>query len=161
VAELVPATGEYLRQILDDTFPRWHDGLDRERYAKFWDAQLLTPWGSRHLDRVAIIEDGRAVSSAKRYDLSARIDGRIRRVLGIGAVFTSPARRGRGYAARLIEMLIEWGAPWRERHERLAGAPSAQRLHPADGADGENAQGGKGGELLIERHPVSPLREGA
>ena len=30
------------------------------------------------------------MSSAKRYDLSARIDGRIRRVLGIGAVFTSP-----------------------------------------------------------------------
>jgi hypothetical protein len=46
-------------------------------------------------------------SSAKRYDLSARIEGRIRRVLGIGAVFTSPARRGRGGARRLLRMMLD------------------------------------------------------
>lgn len=103
----VPATGVYLQQILDDTFPLWNDGLDRERYGRFWDAQRLTPWGSAHLDRVALIEDDVVVSSAKRYDLSARIEGRIRRTLGIGAVFTPPARRGRGAARRLLESMLE------------------------------------------------------
>jgi GNAT superfamily N-acetyltransferase len=107
VAELVPATGRYLRQILDDTFPIWHDGLDRTRYAQFWAAQLGTSWGSAHLDRVALIERRRVVSSAKRYDLSARLDGRIRRVLGIGAVFTAPEHRGRGAATRLLEAMLE------------------------------------------------------
>jgi predicted N-acetyltransferase YhbS len=107
VAELVPATGDHLRQILDETFPLWHDGLDRDRYARYWDAQLRTPWGSTHLDRVALLEDGHVVASAKRYDLSAKFDGRIRRVLGIGAVFTSPACRGRGHAGRLLEAMLE------------------------------------------------------
>jgi GNAT superfamily N-acetyltransferase len=107
VSNLVPATGEYLEQILDDTFPLWNDGLDRERYGRFWQAQLLTPWGSAHLDRVALVDDGRVICSAKRYDLSARIEGRIRRVLGIGAVFTSPEKRGTGVARRLLEQLLE------------------------------------------------------
>jgi predicted N-acetyltransferase YhbS len=107
VAELVPATDAYLQQILDDTFPIWNDGLERERYARFWEAQLATPWGSTHLDRVAIVDGDAVVCSAKRYDLSARIDGRIRRVLGIGAVFTSPARRGGGAASRLLELMLE------------------------------------------------------
>lgn len=103
----MPATGDYLRQILDDTFPLWNDGLDRERYARYWEAQLRTPWGSAHLDRVALVDAGEVISSAKRYDLSARIEGRIRRVLGIGAVFTPPARRGRGAARRLLEAILD------------------------------------------------------
>ncbi len=107
MAELVPATGAYLQQILDETFPIWNDGLDRDRYAQFWEAQLRTPWGSTHLDRVALLDQGAVVCSAKRYDFSARIDGRIRRVLGIGAVFTSPRRRGRGAATRLLEAVLE------------------------------------------------------
>lgn len=107
MAELVPATGEYLRQILDDSFSHWNDGLDRGHYAQFWEAQLRTPWGRAHLDRVALVTNGAVVSSAKRYDLSARLDGRIRRVLGIGAVFTAPAKRGQGAAGRLLESMIE------------------------------------------------------
>lgn len=107
VPQLVPATGDYLRQILDDTFLIWNDGLDRDRYARFWDAQRLTAWGASHLDRVALVEDGALISSAKRYDLSARIEGRIRRVLGIGAVFTPPEKRGHGASARLITAMLE------------------------------------------------------
>jgi GNAT superfamily N-acetyltransferase len=107
LAELVPATGEYLRQILPETFPIWNDGLEFSHYVQFWEAQLNTTWGAGHLDRVALLENGRVLSSAKRYDLSARVDGRIRRVLGIGAVFTSPARRGRGGAERLISAVLE------------------------------------------------------
>jgi GNAT superfamily N-acetyltransferase len=107
VAELVPATGEYLRQILHETHPIWNDGLDPQRYAQFWEAQLRTPWGMAHLDRVALVEEGVAMSSAKRYGLSARIDGRIRRILGIGAVFTPPSRRGRGAARRLLEAMLD------------------------------------------------------
>ena len=105
--DLVPATGDYLEQILRDSYALWNDGLAPERYARFWEAQLRTPWGRTHLDRVALVESGAVICSAKRYDLSARIEGRIRRVLGIGAVFTAPARRGRGAAQRLLEAMLE------------------------------------------------------
>ena len=107
MAHLIPAAGDHLRQILSETFPIWNDGLEFDRYVQFWEAQLRTPWGAAHLDRVALVDDGRVMSSAKRYDLSARLDGRIRRMLGIGAVFTSPARRGQGAAQRLLEVILE------------------------------------------------------
>lgn len=107
VTGLVDATGRYLDQILDETFPLWNDGLNRQQYARFWEAQRRTPWGATHLDRVALLDGDDVLCSAKRYDLSARIEGRIRRVLGIGAVFTSPAKRGRGAAGRLLETMLD------------------------------------------------------
>lgn len=104
---VVPAVGAVLERILDDTHPSWHDGLSREHYGKFWAAQLKTPWGASHLDRVALVDGPHVVSSAKCFDLSLRLDGRIRRVLGIGAVFTPPAYRGRGHARELITRILE------------------------------------------------------
>ena len=104
---VVPATGAVLEQILTDTFPLWNDGLSREHYAKFWAAQLKTPWGQSHLDRVALVDGPHVLCSAKRYDLSLRLDGRIRRALGIGAVFTATAHRGRGFARELMARLLD------------------------------------------------------
>jgi GNAT superfamily N-acetyltransferase len=104
---VVPATGDVLERVLDDTYPLWNDGLSHDAYRRQWAAQLKTPWGSAHLDRVALVDGPHVVSSAKRYDLSLRLDGRIRRVLGIGAVFTAPAHRGRGGARELIARMIE------------------------------------------------------
>ena len=105
--QVVPAVGPVLEQVLDDTHPLWHDGLSREHYAKQWAAQLKTPWGRQHLDRVALVDGPHVLCSAKRYDLSLRIDGRIRRVLGIGAVFTAPAHRGRGCARELLTRMLD------------------------------------------------------
>ena len=105
--QVVPATGAVLEQVLNDTFSLWHDGLSRENYGKAWAAQLKTPWGRQHLDRVALVDGPHVLSSAKRYDLSLRIDGRIRRVLGIGAVFTAAAHRGRGCARELLTRMLD------------------------------------------------------
>ena len=105
--QVVPATGPVLEQVLADTHGLWSDGLSRENYGKAWSAQLKSPWGRQHLDRVALIDGPHVLSSAKRYDLSVRFDGRIRRVLGIGAVFTASAHRGRGCARELITRMLE------------------------------------------------------
>lgn len=105
--QVVPATGAVLDQVLTDTFPIWNDGLTHENYAKYWAAQLKTAWGRSHLDRVALVDGPHVLCSAKRYDLSLRLDGRIRRALGIGAVFTAPAHRGRGFARELIARMLD------------------------------------------------------
>ena len=104
---VVPAIGAVLEQVLNDTFPLWNDGLSRENYAKLWAAQLKTPWGQSHLDRVALIDGPHVMCSAKRYHLSLRLDGRIRSVLGIGAVFTATAHRGRGCARELLMRMLD------------------------------------------------------
>ena len=105
--QVVPATGAVLEQVLNDTFPLWNDGLSRDNYARQWAAQLKTPWGQAHLDRVALVDGPHVMASAKRYDLSLRIDSRIRRVLGIGALFTAPAHRGRGCARELLTRMLD------------------------------------------------------
>jgi GNAT superfamily N-acetyltransferase len=104
---LLPAAGPILERILGDTYLLWNDGLSRENYGRFWAAQLKTTWGAAHLDRVALIDGPHVLSSAKRYDLALRLDGRIRRALGIGAVFTTPAFRGQGFGRELLSRVLD------------------------------------------------------
>ncbi len=107
-ATLVPATGALLEEILDETYPLWGEGLSRAASGRYNRAQLKTAWGSAHLRRVALVSpDGGLLSTAKRYDLHARLHGRRVRALGIGAVFTPARLRGRRLALALLERLLE------------------------------------------------------
>jgi predicted N-acetyltransferase YhbS len=111
--KLVPATGPLLEEILDESYDIWGEGLTRQAYGRYNAAQLRTEWGRAHLDRVALVDAGagrRVLATAKRYDLTARLDAARCRVLGIGAVFTPPAARRQGHARRLVEMLMAQAA---------------------------------------------------
>jgi predicted N-acetyltransferase YhbS len=103
---LTPAEGPLLDQILEANYDIWNEGLSRPAYRKWWTAQLATSWGREHLRRTALVDGGDVLASAKEYLFTATLDGRTVRVLGLGAVFTQPAHRGRGSAAALIEQLI-------------------------------------------------------
>ena len=112
---LVIADGSLLEHIFDNTYPIWNEGLTRAAYGQWNNAQLKTKWGSRHLQRFALLDsDGSLLASAKRYRIDVRLDGREGWMAGIGAVFTPESRRGRGNATKLLELLIE--------QERAAGA---------------------------------------
>lgn len=107
---VVVAEGALVEQIIRTTYPLWNEGLTPHAYAQWNAAQLRTAWGSRHLQRVALLDDdGTLLATAKRYRFAARLDGRDVRVLGIGAVFTPEDRRRRGHAAALIEQLVDAG----------------------------------------------------
>ena len=112
---LVVAEGALLDHIFDHTCPIWNEGLTRAAYGQWNLAQAKTPWGSRHLQRFALLDEhGNLLASAKRYRHDIRLDGREGWMAGIGAVFTPVAVRGRGHASRLVEMLVA--------RERAAGA---------------------------------------
>ena len=104
-----PPHNRLLDQILDESWPQWGDGLTRDAYGQWNAAQLRTPWGRSHLARVALVDDGRLLASAKRYRFAVLLDGQQVSATGIGAVFTPPAERGRGHASRLIEQLCDEG----------------------------------------------------
>jgi predicted N-acetyltransferase YhbS len=110
MADLVPAEGRILDAIFDASFGIWHDGMTRPRYARFYQAQKLTRWGAAHLSRWALVDGAEVLASAKEYALRAVLDGHAVEALGIGAVFTQPAHRGRGHARDLIERLIDRAA---------------------------------------------------
>jgi GNAT superfamily N-acetyltransferase len=104
---LITAGTALRKQILDETYPIWGEGLTRAAYGQWNEAQRRTDWGQAALRRVALVEDGVLLASAKRYDFAAPLGGRPVRVLGIGAVFTPPARRGKGYGRAIVEAMIE------------------------------------------------------
>jgi len=95
------------QRVLDHTFPIWNEGLSRDSYSRWNEAQLRTAWGRSHLQRIALVNDsGDLLATAKRYRLDVRVDQREGWMCGIGAVFTPADRRGHGYATRLIEMML-------------------------------------------------------
>src|SRR5436190_3089028 len=108
--DLVPAEGAILDRIFADTFDIWHDGLNPAGYRRHYAAQRGTAWGRSHLHRWALVDGGEVLASAKVYDFAAVLDGRSIRVIGLGAVFTDPAHRGRGHARMLIERLLDRAA---------------------------------------------------
>jgi len=110
MAILIRAEGHHLDQILEASYDLWHDGLSRRAYAQFYAAQTATAWGRRSLERYALVEGADVVASAKIYTFEAVLDRRPVRVVGVGAVFTQPARRGRGAARELIERLLTLAA---------------------------------------------------
>src|SRR3954470_7568858 len=105
--ELVHADAAALEQILDASFALWNDGLSRPAYARYDAAQLKTAWGGRNLTRLALVDGGRVLASAKLYAFGAVLDGRRVRVLGIGAVFTQPAHRGCGHGRDLVGRVVD------------------------------------------------------
>jgi hypothetical protein len=110
VAFIAAATPEQLTEILDETFPLWGEGLDRAGYERYNVAQRETRWGSRHLQRLVLSDGRRWLSSAKRYELEGRLDGRDVRILGIGAIFTPTEARRRGHAADLVRRMLDQAA---------------------------------------------------
>lgn len=95
-----------LEAILDGTYPIWGEGLSRSAYGAWNRGQMATEWGRKHLRRMALINGGTLLASAKRYDFHAMVGGRPVPVLGIGAVFTPETQRGRGHARALIDLMI-------------------------------------------------------
>jgi GNAT superfamily N-acetyltransferase len=104
---IVPAAGDLLERILDGTFVIWNEGLSRAAYGQWNRAQLRTPWGRRHLQRFASIDErGHVLATAKQYRFDVRSGEREGWMCGIGAVFTPPEQRGRGYASALVAELV-------------------------------------------------------
>src|SRR5438876_2974233 len=104
---LVSADGALLDAILDATFTIWHEGLSRDAYGRWWQAQLRTAWGRARLRRFALVQGSEVLASAKEYRLRGVLDGRPLEIAGIGAVFAQPLHRGHGHAADLVERLLD------------------------------------------------------
>jgi GNAT superfamily N-acetyltransferase len=105
---LVAAEGPLLEQIFDLTFSVWNEGLSRRAYSQWNSAQMRIPWARGRFHRFALLDAaGRVLASVKRYRYDIRLDGRDGWMCGLGAVFTPPDQRGRGYASQLIERVLD------------------------------------------------------
>lgn len=95
-----------LLPVFKETYHIWSPGLSPEKYRQYLKLQLTHPWSRKNYRYVVHRDNERIVSSCKLYTLTLQSRGRSFKFGGIGAVFTQPNARGRGYAAALIEQII-------------------------------------------------------
>jgi GNAT superfamily N-acetyltransferase len=125
--EIIRADGAVLERILDTTYPTWHEGLSRQAYGQWNVAQTRLPWAATHLARLALVDDdGTLLATLKRYRYDVRLDGHVGVMCGLGAIFTPPEHRGRGYASRLIDGVLE-----EEQREGVSMAGLFSEIGPA------------------------------
>jgi Acetyltransferase (GNAT) domain len=96
-----------LDSVVDAT---WYEGLDPNSYGKFYAALMKTAWGRLRQSRFALMDGEDLLASAVQYDFSGRLDGRVRRICGIGSVFTNPAHIGPGHVPAMFEKLLDQAA---------------------------------------------------
>jgi GNAT superfamily N-acetyltransferase len=106
--------GDELRELSDperDAYfrgvqPIWGGGLSEERFVAFQrrlaDAREA---GERHR-LIGFFDGDRLLAAMKAYDLRGSCASKPLNILGIGAVFTPPPLRRRGYARRMLELVI-------------------------------------------------------
>jgi GNAT superfamily N-acetyltransferase len=97
---------EYVRDVLPHTFELWADGRTYEAYVADFVAAAAA--GLARRGHVAGLRDGATVTaSCKLYSREMHWGERSLRATAIGAVFTAPALRGRGYATAMLGALLD------------------------------------------------------
>jgi GNAT superfamily N-acetyltransferase len=101
------APDRYAREVLPQTAALWAGRRDFDTYV----AQTLeiarSPYGRRWYRTAALYAGDAMVASFKRYGRTLYAGGERLRASGIGAVFTPPEYRGRGYASAMLAMELD------------------------------------------------------
>lgn len=97
----------YVREVLPLTAALWAGNRSFDRYAEHTLEIAQSGYGRRHYRTMGFYEDGRLVASFKRYERTIVNGGERLRATGIGAVYTPPACRGRGYASAMLAMELD------------------------------------------------------
>jgi GNAT superfamily N-acetyltransferase len=98
---------EYARVVLPASATLWAEGRTPEEYAGDFRRVATSAYGRRRFRTLGITIDGVLVASCKRYERELRCGERSYRAVGIGAVFTPPELRGRGYASAMLGALLD------------------------------------------------------
>lgn len=120
------AADEYVRTVLPETLPLWGGQRDLATYVNDFRAVAESAYGRRRRFTVGVRDENGIACSCKVYDREFRWGEKRLRATGIGAVFTPPALRGRGYASAMLGALLD--------QERDAGRDLAflfSDIHPA------------------------------
>jgi predicted N-acetyltransferase YhbS len=106
--KLVPLDAQrYARDVLPLTAPLWAGVRDLQTYAAQTTELARSGYGRRHYRTIGCVEGGALVTSCKRYERTLHWEARRIRAIGIGALFTPPEFRGRGYASAMLAALLD------------------------------------------------------
>ncbi|HEY1976535.1 MAG TPA: GNAT family N-acetyltransferase [Candidatus Baltobacteraceae bacterium] len=96
----------YARLVMPQTAPLWGGG-DLDAYVARWLGIARSRFGRKHYRTVGLYENRTLLASLKEYDRTILDGSRRLRAVGLGAVFTPEALRGRGYATAMIAAVLD------------------------------------------------------
>jgi predicted N-acetyltransferase YhbS len=97
----------YVRDVLPHSAELWSGTRSYDQYVGDFRAIAASGFGKRRFRTLGFEVDGVTVSSCKRYQRELRCGERTFSAAGIGAVFTPPAHRGKGYATAFLGALLD------------------------------------------------------
>ncbi|HEX4381452.1 MAG TPA: GNAT family N-acetyltransferase [Myxococcales bacterium] len=100
-------TGEERSAYLRGIHPIWGGLLDEPRFLAFQRRLADAPEAHDRYRMLGWFEGDRLLSALKTYELQGASAGRPLRVLGIGAVYTPPSLRRKGYAFAMLRDALE------------------------------------------------------
>jgi predicted N-acetyltransferase YhbS len=100
-------SGDYIRLVLPQTAKLWAGRRDFRTYVEHALEVAQSRYGRRHYRTEGLYDEQTLVASFKRYERVARLDDSRLRGYGIGAVFTPPDYRGRGYASVMLGAALD------------------------------------------------------
>lgn len=105
---LAPIAEDRVAGLLSESHATWGGGLALDDYLELWRRLRATPFARRRANfLVWVAASGEILSSLKRYRLPVRVDGVVSSATFLGAVFTPPRHRRRGFAAALVAAVLD------------------------------------------------------
>lgn len=97
----------YAAEVLPLSAELWAGERTQARYVEHTGQIARSGYGRRHYRTVGLYDEKRLVASFKRYERTLRSGSQRMRAVGIGAVFTPAALRGRGYASAMLALELD------------------------------------------------------
>jgi Acetyltransferase (GNAT) domain len=97
----------YAADVLPLSAELWGNGRSHASYVEQVGEIARCGYGRRHYRTVGLYEGKDLLASFKRYERTLRAGSQRLRATGVGAVFTAPPLRGRGYASAMLAMELD------------------------------------------------------
>ena len=97
----------YVREVLPLTAALWAGERSYDRYVEHTLETARSGYGRRHYGTMGLYDGDRLVASFKRYERTLQSGSERLRGVGVGAVYTPPAFRGRGFASAMLAMELD------------------------------------------------------
>jgi predicted acetyltransferase len=97
----------YAREVLPATAKLWAGRRDFDTYVAHTLEIARSGYGRRHYRTIGLYDGTELVASYKQYERALRHGSHRLRAMGLGAVFTPAAYRGRGYASFMLGVQLD------------------------------------------------------
>jgi len=106
--ELRPGSEVEIFTVLSGSRAIWGAGVSMEDYIEYHRLIRHHGWSAQNFQHLVLVDDLNTIlSSCKQYKHRVRLDGQTLRVASVGAVFTPPEYRSRGYANQMLEHIMD------------------------------------------------------